>query len=520
MTVSSELRKAGPYACDGSDVTFDFAFKVFAKADLRVVLTDSDGVEADLTLDAVSSGFSVSLNADQDNNPGGTITTTEAHASGNTITITSDIADTQGVELPAGGGWSPSVVERALDRLTILVQQVRLLVAGALRQPVSDSTTIAELPTADARAGKYLVFDDNGDPTVSESVVPTEATVSAFMETVLDDTTAAAARTTLGLTIGTDVQAQDADLAALAALSSTGLVARTGAGTAAARTLTAGGKISISNGDGVSANPTITGALPRSYLAGCALSNNGSDATNDIDIAAGECRDSTNTVNITVAALTKQLDANWAAGTNQGMRYSGAAIANTTYHVWAVSKADGTQDVYATPNGSAATASAALTLLQAETGGSAYLYARRIGSILRESAAIVAFTQDGDYFVRSTAVVDVNTTNPGTSAVLSTLSVPLGVNLFALINGYLSGSGGGACVVNITDPAATDAAPSESAAPLGNLSSEAVDYPANVGLQVRTNTSGQIRYRASFSDAGIIVRIATLGWIDRRGRDA
>lgn len=58
--------------------------------------------------------------------------------------------------------------------------------------------------------------------------------------------------------IGVTVQGYDADLAALAALSSNGLIARTGAGTVAARTISNGAGISISNGDGVSGNPTIT----------------------------------------------------------------------------------------------------------------------------------------------------------------------------------------------------------------------------------------------------------------------
>lgn len=53
-------------------------------------------------------------------------------------------------------------------------------------------------------------------------------------------------------------QPLDADLTALAALSSTGIVARSASNTFSLRTLTAGTGISISNGDGVSGNPTIS----------------------------------------------------------------------------------------------------------------------------------------------------------------------------------------------------------------------------------------------------------------------
>lgn len=77
-----------------------------------------------------------------------------------------------------------------------------------------------------------------------------------------------------------DAQPLDSDLTALAGLSTTGLVARTGAGTAVTRTITGtANQITVTNGDGVAGNPTL--ALPQSIatssmptFAGLSLGDN------------------------------------------------------------------------------------------------------------------------------------------------------------------------------------------------------------------------------------------------------
>jgi len=167
MTVSSSTRKAGPFNGNGVTTSFPFTFKLFATSDLQLTHTDADGVETVLTLD---SHYTVSLNADQDNNPGGTITYpasgTDYLATGETLTGIGVLAATQGSDLTNAGRFNAQVIENAFDKLTILIQQMQERVDRTLVVPVEESSA-GNLPSVEDRGGKFLAFDVDGNPVPS-----------------------------------------------------------------------------------------------------------------------------------------------------------------------------------------------------------------------------------------------------------------------------------------------------------------------------------------------------------------
>lgn len=248
------------------------------------------------------------------------------------------------------------------------------------------------------------------------------------------------------------------------------------------------------------------GGVYRGHISGLSLSNNVTDATNDIDVASGTAVDDTTTYLMSLTGpFTKRLDAAWAVGTGNGGLDTGS-IANAEYHVWLIRKdSDGTIDALFSLSATAPTM---------PTG---YTAKRRIGSIFRASAAIRLFIQKGDRVYYKTPPLDVDTTI-GTTATSYTLSVPGGC--VAIINAFGSKSGN-TLGVYIYSPDITDQAHSEAASPLSNFSSAvggATSVYLTAQIEVLANASSQIR--AVGQVASTSFKVATVGYIDSRGKDA
>lgn len=198
MTIASTTRKTTPALGNGVATNFPFGFKVFSKADLQVNTTViATGVSTTLVLD---SDYSVVLNADQDSNPGGSITYPLVGVpmpASTELQIVSNVTMIQNLRLPAGGGaFNAKVIEDSLDKALIGVAQLIELGARALTFPPIDNNP-GQIPSAVTRANMFLAFDGSGNPVAA--LPASGAVVSSPMQPVVSAISLAVARAALGV---------------------------------------------------------------------------------------------------------------------------------------------------------------------------------------------------------------------------------------------------------------------------------------------------------------------------------
>lgn len=245
--------------------------------------------------------------------------------------------------------------------------------------------------------------------------------------------------------------------------------------------------------------------------------SNGTDTAHDIDIAIGQASSddalSADIVTMNLStAITKQIDAAWAVGTGAGGMDAGTVAVDTWYHIFLIMRTDtGIVDALFS------------TSATSPTMPSGYDKKRRIGSVFTDgSANIIAYTQRGDEFLWDATVADVAVAAPGVSAVTRTMTVPTGLKV--IWNGILRLSDGSIVATSygyISSLDKSDEAPSVTISQVHCVFTGATGISTNSAasaLQVRTNTSAQVRSRTSSADLGLNLGMVTLGWFDDRGR--
>lgn len=191
MTVESETTRVS-YTGSGITGPFTIPFYFLEDDDIRaIVVTIADGTEDELTL---TTDFTLTGSGDEN---GGTLTLVVAISSSYRLVIFRDPDLLQETDYPANDAFPSETHEMVADKAMMIAQRDRELILRSIRQPDGDSADIDTLPSVTERASKYMGFDADGDPVAVDGSA--DATpISSFMATVVDDTSAPAARLTLG----------------------------------------------------------------------------------------------------------------------------------------------------------------------------------------------------------------------------------------------------------------------------------------------------------------------------------
>jgi hypothetical protein len=216
MTISSETNK-NSYTCNGVTATFPYTFRVLDQGDLKVqIRTTSTGVLTTLVLttDYTVTGVGAS--------GGGNVVLVDAAGdapTGTTLIITTDMDETQETDYTEYDTFPATTHEDALDKLTIIAHQ----------QTEKLDRSIKFDPGVSGIGAEILGTPDAGDVPLVNSTAD-------------------------GI-----YWAAIADIDAYSFGAGTGLLVQTAANTAIVRTLTGtANEITVTNGSGVSANPTVS----------------------------------------------------------------------------------------------------------------------------------------------------------------------------------------------------------------------------------------------------------------------
>lgn len=149
------------YSGDGVTTVFPIPFKLFAKADCRIVQIDADGVP---TVKALTTDYTIptsDLGASE-----GNATMLVAPPVGERLLVRRSRELTQTTRIRDNSEYNAGLHENAIDALLMQTQSLKYTADRSLQFPETeeDAPDVAVLPSVTERANKYIKFDADGNP--------------------------------------------------------------------------------------------------------------------------------------------------------------------------------------------------------------------------------------------------------------------------------------------------------------------------------------------------------------------
>ncbi len=167
MTISSTTTK-NSYSGNGSTTTFAYSFYIPASTDIQVIVRSSTGTETVKAEGTGSTNYSIT---GVGSSSGGNVVFVTAPASGETVVLRRNTAKTQSTDYVANDPFPAETHEDALDKLTIIGQDLQEQVDRSLKLSRTNTMTSTEFTVgATDRASKILAFDSSGELSVTQEL--------------------------------------------------------------------------------------------------------------------------------------------------------------------------------------------------------------------------------------------------------------------------------------------------------------------------------------------------------------
>ena len=167
MTISSTTTK-NSYSGNGSATAFNYTFFIPTNTDIQVIVRSSTGTETVKSEGTGSTNYSISGVGSAS---GGTVTFVTAPTASETVVLRRSTAKTQATDYVANDPFPAESHESALDKLTIIGQDLQEQIDRSIKLSRTNTMTSTEFTVGSTdRANKILAFDSSGEISVTQEL--------------------------------------------------------------------------------------------------------------------------------------------------------------------------------------------------------------------------------------------------------------------------------------------------------------------------------------------------------------